>query len=136
MLPSMNLNQVTLPATDVAASTAFYRRLGFEPVVLAAHYARFRSPEGPATLSIHQAPASAPGGAVVYLECEALDETVARLEALGVVFEHPPRDEPWLWREARLSDPAGNRLCLYHAGTARLDPPWRAKADDGPDPHS
>ena len=37
----------------------------------------------------------------------------------------PPVDQPWQWREARLRDPDGNRLCLFHAGENRLNPPWR-----------
>jgi catechol 2,3-dioxygenase-like lactoylglutathione lyase family enzyme len=61
----MKLNQVTLPALDVAASVAFYRDDG---------------------------------------------------------------RRPWLWREARLVDPSGNVICLYHAGANRLDPPWRVGA--------
>ena len=32
---------------------------------------------------------------------------------------------PWLWREARVADPAGNVVCLYRAGENRLHPPWR-----------
>ena len=36
-----------------------------------------------------------------------------------------PRDQPWLWREAYLRDPAGNLICLYHAGENRRNPPWR-----------
>ena len=31
----------------------------------------------------------------------------------------------WLWREARLRDPSGNVVCLYHAGDYRRHPPWR-----------
>jgi hydroxymethylpyrimidine/phosphomethylpyrimidine kinase len=31
----------------------------------------------------------------------------------------------WLWREAWLRDPAGNSICLYHAGDNRRFPPWR-----------
>ena len=34
----------------------------------------------------------------------------------------------WLWREARLVDPSGNVICLYHAGENRLNPPWRVGA--------
>lgn len=124
----MNLNQVTLPALDVAASVAFYRKLGFELIVDAPHYARFKATVGDATFSVHAVDAlhEAPQ-AVVYFECAALDEQVAALKARGVVFEQDPRDEPWLWREARLRDPAGNVLCLYHAGENRLDPPWRVR---------
>lgn len=122
----MDLNQVTLPATDVAASAAFYRRLGFEQIVDAPHYARFVAPVGNATLSVHQH-AGGPGntGVVVYLECEDLDARVEALAAAGIAFDSPPTDQRWLWREARLRDPAGNALCLYHAGVNRTDPPWR-----------
>jgi hydroxymethylpyrimidine/phosphomethylpyrimidine kinase len=33
--------------------------------------------------------------------------------------------QSWLWREAWLRDPAGNAVCLYHAGANRRFPPWR-----------
>jgi len=122
----MNLNQVTLPAADVAASVAFYRRLGFEQIVDSPHYARFRSIEGDATFSVHRVESlAAPSPTVVYFECADLDATVRDLQSRGVVFTQAPRDEPWLWREARLADPAGNAICLYQAGSNRLDPPWR-----------
>ena len=52
---------------------------------------------------------------------------VATLKARGVEFVQDPRDEAWLWREARLVDPSGNVPCLYHAGANRLDPPWRMR---------
>jgi catechol 2,3-dioxygenase-like lactoylglutathione lyase family enzyme len=124
---SMNLNQVTLPSTDVARSIAFYRRLGFELIVASApRYARFACPDGGATLSVHhveQAPPDSP--TVIYFECEQLDQTVAQLKQDGIVFESGPVDQHWLWREAYLLDPDGNRICLYHAGQNRLNPPWR-----------
>jgi len=58
----MELNQVTLPALDVAASVAFYRCMGFELIVDAPHYARFKSTVGNGTFSVHavQALAEAP----------------------------------------------------------------------------
>jgi catechol 2,3-dioxygenase-like lactoylglutathione lyase family enzyme len=124
----MNLNQITLPALDIAASSAFYRRLGFRPIVAAPHYARFKSPAGDVTLSIEfVAELAAKPPTVVYLECEQLDDLVAKLRSAGLVFDQDPRDEPWLWREARLSDPSGNVICLYFAGQNRLDPPWRVR---------
>ena len=122
----MELNQVTLPALDVAASVAFYRRMGFTLIVDAPHYARFKSTVGDATFSIHKEDSIAePSKTIVYFECAELDRTVAELKATGVRFTQEPRDEPWLWREARLVDPSGNVICLYHAGANRLDPPWR-----------
>ena len=125
----MELNQVTLPATDVAASAAFYRRMGFELIVDAPHYARFKSTVGDATFSIHAVDElGEPSKIIVYFECASLDEQVAALQAKGVQFTQEPRDERWLWREARLLDPAGNVICLYHAGENRLNPPWRVKS--------
>jgi catechol 2,3-dioxygenase-like lactoylglutathione lyase family enzyme len=122
----MNLNQVTLPALDIDASVAFYRTMGFELIVESPHYARFKATAGDSTFSIHVVDALArTPSTVVYFECSSLDDQVARLEAKGLQFTQLPRDERWLWREARLSDPSGNVICLYHAGENRLNPPWR-----------
>jgi catechol 2,3-dioxygenase-like lactoylglutathione lyase family enzyme len=125
----MELNQVTLPAVDVAASVAFYRKMGFELIVDSPHYARFKATVGDATFSVHAVDrVSESSQTTIYFECAALDEQVASLEAKGIQFTHGPRDERWLWREARLLDPAGNVICLYYAGENRLNPPWRVKA--------
>lgn len=125
----MDLNQVTLPALDIVESVAFYRSMGFEQVVAAARYARFRSTVGRVTFSLHAVDAlEQPSPTVVYFECDALDEQVERLKGCGLTFTQEPRDERWLWREARLVDPSGNVICLYHAGVNRLDPPWRVDA--------
>ena len=123
----MNLNQVTVEVSDIPRARAFYQRLGLELIVSSDHYARFLCPGG-ATLSIHLVEAAAPGGAVVYFECDDLDDRGAAQKAAGVVFDSDPVDQRWLWREARLSDPEGNRLCLYFAGANRIDPPWRVPA--------
>jgi predicted enzyme related to lactoylglutathione lyase len=125
----VELNQVTLPASDVAASVAFYRKMGFTLIVDAPHYARFKATVGEATFSIHREDALTEASkTVVYFECAALDRTVADLKTRGLRFTQEPRDEPWLWREARLVDPSGNVICLYHAGSNRLEPPWRVGA--------
>jgi len=123
----VNLNQVTVPCLDLDESVDFYLRLGLELIVLdRPKYARFQCPQGGATFSLHLADhvesASAP---VVYFELDELDRRVKELQAAGLVFESEPRDQPWLWREAYLRDPAGNLLCLYSAGENRLFPPWR-----------
>lgn len=128
----MNLNQVTLPAIDVAESAAFYRRLGFTQIVSTPHYARFECPEGDATFSVHAAEPVVDSGVVVYFECAELDRTVADLRAGGIEFTRLPTDERWLWREARLRDPAGNVVCLYWAGANRKNPPWRIAAPADP----
>ncbi|AMG74459.1 bifunctional hydroxymethylpyrimidine kinase/phosphomethylpyrimidine kinase [Sphingopyxis granuli] len=120
------LNQFTLPARDYAASVAFYKLMGLTQIVdsPANGYARFEAVNG-VTLSIHVGETAAAGGATTYLESGALDAWVAYLARRGVRFDHMPRDEEWGWREARLTDPAGNCLCLYQAGEYRRYPPWR-----------
>ena len=125
----MNLNQITLPAADIERSVDFYRRLGFRQIVDSPHYARFECSVGEATFSLHHVEQAVPEShVVVYFETSQLDAEVARLQAAGIEFTQLPRDEPWLWREARLLDPAGNVLCLYWAGENRRHPPWRLKA--------
>lgn len=78
----MNLNQVTLPACDVAASASFYRSMGFNQIVDTPHYARFECPDGGSTFSVHRVDeVFADHGVVVYFEVEELDEKVRELEA-------------------------------------------------------
>ncbi|WP_294395615.1 VOC family protein [uncultured Sphingomonas sp.] len=122
----MRLNQVTVAAVNFQASVMFYRTLGLRLIVSSRdEYARFELPHGEATFSIHLQDAVPSNGPVIYLEVDDLDATVARLQSEGLVFSSEPRDQPWLWREARLSDPAGNQLCIFHAGSNRRYPPWR-----------
>ena len=123
----MNLNQITVEVSDIPRASAFYQRLGLELIVSSDHYARFLCPGG-ATFSIHLVEAVSPGGTMVYFECDDLDARVAALTADGVVFDTDPANQRWLWREARLRDPDGHRLCLYFAGENRINPPWRVPA--------
>ena len=127
VFPEMQLNQVTVPAIDVDASIKFYCGLGLRLIVKALpRYARFECPDGGATFSIHQVESLEPQSqVVVYFECKELDATVQRLQAIGYVFDQAPQNEVWLWREARLRDPANNTICLYWAGENRRFPPWR-----------
>ena len=123
----MDLNQVTIRAADVAACTEFYCALGLRLIVDSRpRYVRFECPDGGSTCSIHQVDgATATGGTVIYFECDDLDERVARLKGSGVEFDSDPEDTRWLWREARLRDPAGHLICLFRAGDNRRHPPWR-----------
>lgn len=123
----MNLNQITLPSIDLAKGVAFYQQLGLELIVDSVpRYARLLCPDGESTLSLHRVEQLPVGeGIVVYFECENLDEQVAKLKAEGILFDLDPVDQQWLWREAHLRDPDGNRLILFHAGENRKDPPWR-----------
>jgi len=122
----MNLNQVTVPSTDVPRSIDFYRSLGL--VLIGENlpsYTRFECSEGDATFSVHQTnqPSGSPG-VVVYFECDDLDSTVGRLKEGGLRFESDSQNQPWLWREAFLKDPDGNVICLFRAGENRKNPPW------------
>lgn len=127
----MNLNQVTVPVSDIAKSTAFYRLLGLNLIVYTDHYARFECPDGDSTFSIHRVDSvSLATGLTIYFECEDLNERVSELREAGVAFSEEPVDKRYLWREARLSDPDGNSLCLYWAGENRKNPPWKVGVRD------
>ena len=127
----MNLNQITVPSSDLEKSIPFYETLGLKLIVKALpHYARFECPDGSSTFSLHQQVDDFPKGegVYVYFECEDLDEKVADLKAKGIQFELDPTDQSWLWREARLKDLDGNQLILFYGGENRLNPPWRIDA--------
>lgn len=130
----MNLNQITLTTRNFDKSVAFYQKLGLCLIVsVQGAYARFECPVGGSTLSLHQSD-TPPGATVVYFEVEDLDKTHAELSSQGIRFDTVPTDQPWLWREARLTDPAGTQLCLFHAGETRRFPPWRLGEVRSPDP--
>ena len=127
----MRLNHVTIIVSDFEASKAFYTRLGLEQIVDAPpRYARFIVPGNEATFSIEVIDGRAPMDVhqtQVFFECDDLDERVEQLKAAGFTFVQEPTDMPYLWREARLRDPDGHDIRLYHAGENRLNPPWRIK---------
>ena len=122
----MNLNQITLPCSDYNATVQFYRNLGLTQIVdTPPRYARFETDSG-STFSIHASDSFEPcGEVVVYFEVDDVDAAVSALKCRGLQFESEPVDQRWLWREAYLRDPSGNRLCIYHAGENRRHPPWR-----------
>ena len=86
------------------------------------------STEGDATFSVHRVE-SLPHASetVVYFETSALDETVRDLKARGFSFSQEPRESHGS-RVRRLADPADNIICLYWAGSNRLNPPWRMRS--------
>ena len=125
----MNLNQVTIYTDKPLETVEFFQKLGLLLVVDSLpRYARLECPDGDATLSIQTADGvTSMNNIVLYFECERLDEEVARLKSLGLIFEEDPTDRDWLWRQAYLVDPNGNRICLFRAGENRKNPPWRVK---------
>ena len=123
----MNLNQITLPVSDMKEAANFYKTLGFTQIVDTPHYARFECPTGDSSFSLSLNEESFANGAIIYFEHEALDEWVIELKARGIVFNQDPLDQRYLWREAILNDPSGNKIKLYWAGENRLNPPWRVE---------
>ncbi len=123
----LRLNQVTVTGKDYRKSVDFYRALGLRQIVDSQQngYARFETAGG-ATLSVQiDAEETISPTTAIYFECDDLDERVEKLARSGIAFEHGPRNQPWMWCEARLRDPAGNIIFFYHAGEARRFPPWR-----------
>jgi catechol 2,3-dioxygenase-like lactoylglutathione lyase family enzyme len=123
----MNLNQVTIYSTKPTDSIEFYQTLGLRLIVDSApRYVRFECPDGNSTLSIHETEDESINSKIIlYFECENLDEEVKRLKEAGLTFDQEPTDQTWLWREAYLKDPDGNKIILFYAGENRLNPPWR-----------
>jgi catechol 2,3-dioxygenase-like lactoylglutathione lyase family enzyme len=123
----MRLNQVTAAASDLEASIAFYQVLGLKLIVKSPHYARFELPQGEATFSLHVVDGDIPreNAPQVYFEVEDVEFETRRLQLSGVAIEREPVQQSWLWHEAWLRDPAGNAICIFHAGANRRHPPWR-----------
>lgn len=124
------LNQVTVTGTNYERSVDFYRSLGLRQIVDSPDtgYARFETGGG-VTFSVQIDPEERIiATTAIYLECDDLDERVELLARSGVAFEHGPRNQPWMWREARLRDPDGNIIFFYKAGEARRFPPWRMES--------
>ncbi|WP_136479868.1 VOC family protein [Cognatitamlana onchidii] len=125
----MNLNQITVPSLNIEKATEFYKKLGLLLIVDALpRYVRFKCPDGDSTFSIHKVDdLQSNNNLQIYFEDDQLDQKVKALQKKGIQFTELPNDKPYLWREARLKDPDGNHLVLYHAGENRKNPPWRIK---------
>ena len=125
----MNLNQATIYTDKPVATAEFFQKLGLKIIVDSLpRYARLECPDGDSTLSIQEADdVQVTNNVVLYFECDELDRTVEELKSNGLSFDEDPTDRPWLWRQAYLKDPNGNKICLFHAGDNRKNPPWRVK---------
>ena len=129
----LRLNQVTLGAKDMAASVLFYENLGLKLIVDSApRYCRFEFPEHsetpqPATLSLHEVdnnwkpPSDWP---LIYFE---VDDVPEFLQQKNIIPTSDAEMKSYLWVEADIIDPSGNRIRIYQAGENRRFPPWRVK---------
>ena len=130
MTHNLRLNQVTLGAVDMAASIAFYQSLGLTLIVDSApRYVRFEFPDNgdapPATLSLHGVEAKMTPAAdwpLIYFE---VDDVAGFIKDKSLTPLAPPKMQSYLWEEADILDPSGNRIRIYKAGDARRFPPWR-----------
>ena len=64
---------------------------------------------------------------VIYFENDDLEQLCQQLIKKGIVFEQQPTEQRYLWKEAILKDPSGNKIKLYKAGENRLNPPWKVQ---------
>lgn len=123
----MNLNQVTIVTENTRQLVSFYKKLGLKLIVDALpRYARLECPDGEATLSIcFTDDILLKNNTTLYFENDELDSVVNELQDKGITFSQLPKNESWLWREAKLQDPDGNNIILFKAGENRKNPPWR-----------
>lgn len=121
----MELNQVTLPVKNMEDAVQFYLKLGFTQIVDTPHYARFSCPDGDSTFSLSLENDKFENHSVIYFEHEDLEELCENLAQEGIVFEQEPTEQRYLWKEAIIKDPSGNKIKLYWAGENRLNPPWK-----------
>ncbi|WP_397362148.1 VOC family protein [Olleya sp. R77988] len=123
----MNLNQVTISSKNLEKAVAFYTLLGLKLIVDALpRYARFECPDGEATFSIHfNESMQQSDNTTIYFEDNNMDDLVEELKQKGLRFKTNPEDQSWLWREASLLDPDGNKIIIYKAGEHRKNPPWK-----------
>jgi len=54
-----------------------------------------------------------------------VDDVAAFLKDADIEPLSPPEIKTYLWEEADILDPSGNRIRIFKAGTKRRFPPWR-----------
>ena len=116
----------------MAASVLFYEMLGLTLIVDSVpRYVRFEFPDDgqgtQATLSLHAAQTDftpSPDAPLIYFE---VDDVQAFLTEKDLTPLTTPEMKTYLWFEADIEDPSGNRIRLFTAGKNRRFPPWRIK---------
>ena len=114
----------------MAASVLFYQKLGLTLIVDSApRYVRFEFPQTehgePATLSLHGVTddwKAWDDGPLIYFE---VNDVPAFLNDVDIEPITTPEFKSYLWTEADILDPSGNRIRIYNAGENRRFPPWR-----------
>ena len=140
-MAAIRLNQMNLVVHDVAASRAFYSRLGLpfddpaDPVWDAHHVSARQDDNTPLDVDLDSVSFAAKwnsgwsggSGAVLGFAVESRDEVdtlVASLAADGVKVQQEPYDAFWGARYAVVSDPDGNSVGIM----SPIDPDQRHEA--------
>jgi len=95
------------PVSDLAASLAYYRRLGFDTRAYADGGYGYATCDG---VEIHLgvgADGTRPGRASAYLWVDDADQIAAQWRAAGIEV-HEPQDTAWGQHEGAVVDPDGN----------------------------
>ena len=121
------LNQVTVTGTNYERSVEFYGRLGLKQIV--------DSPERVMHVSRPQAASPSQSRSIRKRRSSRRLQSISNVTISTNAWSSSPeaaspsstapRNQPWMWREARLRDPDGNIIFFYKAGENRRFPPWR-----------
>ena len=133
-MPTLRLNQITLATKDMAASVLFYEKLGLIRIVDSSpRYVRLECPDNgqgtQATLSLHSAQTDftpSPDAPLIYFEVDNVETFLTEKNLTPLTT---PEMKSYLWFEADIEDPSGNRIRIYTAGENRRFPPWRVKTE-------
>jgi predicted enzyme related to lactoylglutathione lyase len=105
-----------IPATDLAASAAFYGGLfGWETTPMMDGYSTFTSPGGFGGGFTSFAPVAANGGVVLYIYCADIDSKLPEIEAAGGATVEGRSPIPGVGWYALFKDCAGNVIGLFSA---------------------
>ncbi|WP_417247924.1 VOC family protein [Celeribacter sp.] len=128
-MPNPVLDAVAVSATDIEASKAFYRLLGFdfegegafsapqhvEPVRRAGE-PRLMIDDAALMEKLNGEPPRAPNHSIFAMLCDSpmeVDAVAAEVAAEGHAIVTAPWDAPWGQRYATVSDPDGYRIDLF-----------------------
>ena len=126
-----SISAVTFATPDMARAVKFYLALDFQMAYggETAAFTSFRAGRGHLNLARADGEAPAPGPMRVIFHVDDVDAMYARVVALGLMPEAPPRDASWGERYFHLTDPDGHSLSFARPLSR---PPSREAAGAGP----
>jgi predicted enzyme related to lactoylglutathione lyase len=120
----MELYMVELSVADLPAALAWYRGVLQLQVLMekpADGFALLAA--GAGRVALKQRPrndsrAGMPDAPMLVFEVADVDAELTRMTQLGATMSNGPKESPEGYRRALISDPDGNRLCLFSFGRA------------------